>query len=1081
MKSRLLITLLILAPTTIFAAPVSKQQAKKNAMAFLSSATTKGMKKAKATTTGQQLVPVDSTDAYYIFNLKGQSGFVVASGSDKTQPVLGYADDGNFDPRHVPEALRGWLSQLQTGVKMAEKGELPRRTTSTRQMARKSYTKNAIPVMVQTHWNQGEPYNGLTPPYTNDQKEKVEHSATGCVATAMAQIMKYWNHPAKSPALPSYSTSWGNDGQRTIEGLPEAEFNWGAMLNDYNDNSPKESQDAVAMLMRYVGQSIYMGYGASSGAGVGNPVPALRNYFDYNPNLYYASHDQFTYQEWEDLIYEELKAGRPVLMNGDNYERTGGHEWVCDGYDGNGYFHMNWGWGGMSDGYFALTIMVPSAQGIGGSTASDGFSMGQGIVVGLEPAGRTKADDKEARLTLTELSSTKTHYTRTDATTSFLTQIKQKLQNDMGMPYNFDAKFTVYNENGEVMQETTGGMSNLYIAQQGTITRTVSIMFGRNLPDGTYYLKGRSKAHDATEWLNNTNVDEVYIKAVISNGTDLDLNFVPAMTIPVDIHVNSIELEGNMTVDSKQKVKVNFTNNGGEYYSDTYLFVDNTRVSGNTICIPEGKTMDVYYSYTPKATGAHSVVLTTSTNPKDTKAILYSTTFNLSDTYPARLYVNGTCLSEVATVNGQRSVYGNQMRVQARITNRAAYAYNSFVKSSAWKNNGGWWLQTQSQEVAVNIPAGKDTTVVFTFDNLDLGYTYDFHVDTDGSSSANVSGYKFLSGILYWTTDGIRHGTAPTSSTFTAGSDVAAVYVPGTQNVPSFYIADEYNPNIVVYFDERAPQTGRALSVLRRKAKNIVFGEKAESIALDDKFDILIPRPFTATEATFTHDVGTMAAGQSWSTITLPFKPETIKADGEDIDWFHNAQDTGKQLEIKEFTAAQADRMYFADVDELIANRPLIINYAGTRGSSTFDHSGKTIVFAAQNAVFQPIERISTFSTDYKFVGTTLKQQAQNVYTLNADGKSFSAVTEATIDPMRAYFVANSKEAAAAKTLVVVTEGDNTNTGIEEMTTGAVSHIVSIYNINGTKVQSVKAAHLGTALQALPHGIYIVGGKKIVK
>src|SRR3712207_6228567 len=118
------------------------------------------------------------------------------------------------------------------------------------------------------------------------------------------------------------------------------------------------------------------------------------------------------------------------------------------------------------------------------------------------------------------------------------------------------------------------------------------------------------------------------------------------MTMAANLHVNSLELEGSLELNRKQKVKVNFTNDGGEFYSDTYLFVDNTRVSGNTICIPEGKTMDVYYSYTPKAMGKHNVVLTTSTNLNDTKAILYSTTLNLTNTNPAQLYVDGMCLRD---------------------------------------------------------------------------------------------------------------------------------------------------------------------------------------------------------------------------------------------------------------------------------------------------------------------------------------------------------------------------------------------------------------------------------------------------
>ena len=121
-----------------------------------------------------------------------------------------------------------------------------------------------------------------------------------------------------------------NDTTVNYPALPSVTFDWDSMTDTYDASSSEESKQAVAELMHYVGRSVRMGYGPSSGAASVNTVNALKNYFGYDKNMYYTSHDRYTYQAWEDLIYSELAAGRPVLMNGDTSTRTGGHEWVCD-------------------------------------------------------------------------------------------------------------------------------------------------------------------------------------------------------------------------------------------------------------------------------------------------------------------------------------------------------------------------------------------------------------------------------------------------------------------------------------------------------------------------------------------------------------------------------------------------------------------------------------------------------------------------------------------------------------------------------------------------------------------------------
>ena len=394
MKTCFRLLLLLLAGWTMtgWAGPVTPDEARQKAQAFLAGNVNGNKRMAPRRTGAATLRQVAQTSAYHVFNVGQAGGFVIVSASDQTQPILGYADDGELDPQNVPHALQLWLDDLQRAVTSVDKGIPQRRTLLPGRKLAKRQTKHAVPVLMTCRWNQGDPYNLQTPSYIETKEDGStvthDHSATGCVATAMAQVMYYWKWPKTAcKTIPQYSSNWNQ--QRTLGPLSPVTFKWDDMTDTYNSGSSQKAKDAVAELMKYVGYSIQMGYGPSSGAASVNCGRALRDYYGYAQTTQFVIHDNYTYPEWEDLIYGELALGRPVLMAGDNYERTGGHQWVCDGYDGNGLFHMNWGWGGMSDGFFLLTVMKPDAQGIGGSTASDGYSMGHNIYIGLEPPGRT--------------------------------------------------------------------------------------------------------------------------------------------------------------------------------------------------------------------------------------------------------------------------------------------------------------------------------------------------------------------------------------------------------------------------------------------------------------------------------------------------------------------------------------------------------------------------------------------------------------------------------------------------------------------------------------------------------------------
>ena len=322
-----------------------------------------------------------STDAFiYVFSKDGDNGFVIVSGDDRAREILGYSDTNNFDPENIPDNMKDWLSFYEAELQLlkSEATNSATRTFSKKinniQSQQTDFATSIAPMLGGIKWNQGEPYNELCPVITSSGKRTV----TGCVATAMAQVMKYYNYPTTGQGSNSY-TSFTHNFPLSSD-FSTVTFDWANMTNTYNSASTAVQKNAVATLMYNCGVAVSMNYDLSSGASSKTMAEAMRKYFKYDQNLEFYSRNYYSREEWVSLIKTELNAGRPLLYAGSS--QTAGHQFVCDGYDANGLFHFNWGWGGSSDGYFQISALDPSDQGIGGSSA--GYNGGQSIVVGLQ-------------------------------------------------------------------------------------------------------------------------------------------------------------------------------------------------------------------------------------------------------------------------------------------------------------------------------------------------------------------------------------------------------------------------------------------------------------------------------------------------------------------------------------------------------------------------------------------------------------------------------------------------------------------------------------------------------------------------
>ena len=339
---------------------------------------------------------------FYIFNNVNEPGFVLISGDDCAIPILGYSGTNNCKGGKLPDNIRSWfgfydgtigtatLNGAVATPEIAEQwsdlraGNLPEPQSTT-----------AVSPLIATTWNQDAPFNNLCPGTGNDK------ALVGCVATAMAQLMKYYNWPTTGTGSHSYL----GDHDGYVYGTLSANFgattyDWSNMLNSYPyaNAGTVAQQNAVATLMYHCGVSVDMIYSPEwSGAYVTdaqvaswNPnqptaEKALKDYFDYSPSLYGAFKQNYTDAQWIFMLKNDLNQQHPLIYAGNDQNGEGGHCFICDGYDNNNNFHFNWGWGGFCDGYFALTGLTPYSGGAGGGNYD--YTYYQQAIFGAVPNG----------------------------------------------------------------------------------------------------------------------------------------------------------------------------------------------------------------------------------------------------------------------------------------------------------------------------------------------------------------------------------------------------------------------------------------------------------------------------------------------------------------------------------------------------------------------------------------------------------------------------------------------------------------------------------------------------------------------
>lgn len=328
--------------------------------------------------------------AAYVFNsASDEAGYMVLSADDCAYPVLGYSDSGTIDSGAIPPQMQWWLEQYGKQIEYARQHP-ETKGKSTGMASQAAAAREAIAPLVTTRWDQGAPFNDACPLYGTTR------TYTGCVATAMAQVMNYWKYPERGKGSISY-TSATIEKKLTLN-LSQRAFDWENMKDTYYDGYTAQQATAVAYLMKAAGYSVKMDYTTdASGALAMDISNALVKYFDYDPNMLYTIRDYYSSDQWDEMIYKNLKEVGPILYGGGTYV-GGGHSFVCDGYDGEGFYHFNWGWSGMSNGYFALSALTPDALGTGGG-AGGGYTFSQDAIFGIQPPTGKEVETRPLELT----------------------------------------------------------------------------------------------------------------------------------------------------------------------------------------------------------------------------------------------------------------------------------------------------------------------------------------------------------------------------------------------------------------------------------------------------------------------------------------------------------------------------------------------------------------------------------------------------------------------------------------------------------------------------------------------------------
>jgi len=1004
------------------AAPVNENQAVKTAIAFMQRQFgsrmdgngTYQVRRAKKNHPNNQA----TSEGYYVFNNEAVGGgYVIVSGDDRLPEILGYSDHGSIDMDNMPPNMRAWLSQYEHIISQMDSNPSLNVPNGFHAQHSAVQAKHNIAPLITTKWGQEAPYNDMAPEING------QRAVTGCVATAMAQVMCYHRWPeAATTVIPQYGYG---------EELPPTTFDWDDMLDYYTGSEEAEQKAAVAELMRYAGQAAKMQYGVDgSGATAYNTIRALMECFGYSRQMQYVMHRDYTAEEWDGLIYRELREKRPVLYTGYS-PWDGGHAFVCDGYDAqNDFYHFNWGWDGESDGYYLLERPLTMAGMVS-------FGKEHHVITGIRKPVEGEQMEETVRLRTHDLvlDHEDQTYTRTDISEDFKKiRITISQSDELIGNYQIDMGIGVYDGEELLQVAETGNFLGKDINKDVIGTLSTAIHFGAGLGDGVYQLRPMSRLHGTEEWLVDKEGDAHYIEATISGNELSACNVVHG----AKLKISSLRFLG--MVDDEYSYLVDITNGGPQFSGTLWMlgyFDDEERA--------------YIFSDYPVTIGAgeHKQVEVLTTSPADWYD-RYQVSIDSKGNHV--IYENNAVedqeemLTAAATIEnaiGNRFV-GGVMRMHAQITNNGTEVFDRYVSAQIWEQSTFGYSNINERK---RILPGETIDCYFTFFLEDgmfekqKGMNFCMDLSCGGKrrqkTLVRTPYYTLSPGVLYWKEDGTIVADTLTEQLSVPEGAVTVDLHFAENNL--FDIHPGNNPNCLYVFN------GSATVPASLAGRNIIKDHHSENITLTDGAAFYSPVDFTADHISYTRHF----TDTSWSTLTVPFDVSEELLEG---------------LYVKEFRQEENDEVYFDDAERIYANEPYLV-------SSTLP----TVTLAANDINLISNSPCSIRGNRHSFKAYMFPyEDGMKPYLLNQSGTAFVKSADEKAAPFRGFFCQNQPWEDDPEELIVHINGrmPAEAVGIENLSTDASPADEefrlngAIYDLQGRRVKNPKA------------GIYIISGSQ---
>ena len=686
----------LLAIATTWAAPVNENQARNIATSFMANHSMRSTSLRMAHKAPMVKTAEADNAAYYVFNATS-GGFVIVAGDDRAPEVLGYSDKGTFDIQTAPEAMQEMLEGYEAQINALTLGAKP---------ASRSTSGPAIRPLVTASWSQNAPYNTMLPMLNNGQQ-----AVAGCVATAMAQVLYYWKQPARpTSAIPAYTSQTL---QIYMPQLEPVDFNWTAMQDTYLSNDTlSDGARAAAQLTLYCDQVMTMDFQYGVSGAITSRIPnAISTYFGYKRNAHCEYRENYSTQGWTDLIYSELAQGRPVIYSGS--KASSGHAFICDGYDGQGLFHINWGWDGMSNGYYLLNVLNPDAQGTGSASEAYGYIYDQYIVCNIEPG----EGESEFALTAGDVALNGAKTTRTSSNANFTATVT-------GRFYNYTPE-TIAVSFGWGFYQGDELLSVLYRSGSSSLppnyffsTNNQELSFGSGITSGTYRIVPIYSEYGANNWRPCVGADVNYIEVTI-DGDNCTVIGQGSAGIR-DYTVNDIHYDGALHHGRPVHLTLNMTNNGSSQNDLLYMHVNGTFYSTAYLGIEPGASGDILFTFLPTTPGTYTCTFSLNQDGSDP---ICQTTLNIVQMPAANLKITSQVLNITYAANS--IVTSDKYSVKLTITNNGSTNYLEDITVKLYKNlDGNYGSNAQIENQFISIGPGETTELQFDLDNVIDGWRY---------------------------------------------------------------------------------------------------------------------------------------------------------------------------------------------------------------------------------------------------------------------------------------------------------------------------------------------------------------------